>query len=433
MNWATLFLIFLIALFAFFFLGQKVAFSLALASLIGFYLIGDTAGLQMVGRAVWKSAVSFELTAVPLFMFMGEIVVRSNLSKRFYNGASTWFARIPGGFLQTNIISCAIFAAISGSSVATAASIGGVSYSELNGRGYDKAMNLGTLGAGGALGILIPPSTSFLIYGAITQTSVAKLFIACIIPGLLMVMIMMAYIVIRVKLNPKLVPELPPKPTGKELWHGLIDMFPFLILMGSILGSIYGGYATPTEAAALSVVLAAVLTVVYHCFRIRDIFDAAVAAAKGSAMVFFIIFGAQLFTTLISKAGISRGLVAWFKELQPTKLVFFLFLCVLYFILGCLMDGTSITYLTVPVLFPMITAIGFDPLWFGVILIVLTEIAMITPPVGMNLFVLVGITKGTATFGDVVRGNLPYVLLYFVLVALLYVFPDLATWLPASM
>lgn len=150
-------------------------------------------------------------------------------------------------------------------------------------------------------------------------------------------------------------------------------------------------------------------------------------------MVFFIIFGAQLFTTLISKAGISRGLVAWFKELQPTKLVFFLFLCVLYFILGCLMDGTSITYLTVPVLFPMITAIGFDPLWFGVILIVLTEIAMITPPVGMNLFVLVGITKGTATFGDVVRGNLPYVLLYFVLVALLYVFPDLATWLPASM
>ena len=138
---------------------------------------------------------------------------------------------------------------------------------------------------------------------------------------MMMVMIMMAYIVIRVKLNPKLVPELPPKPTGKELWHGLIDMFPFLILMGSILGSIYGGYATPTEAAALSVVLAAVLTVVYHCFRIRDIFDAAVAAAKGSAMVFFIIFGAQLFTTLISKAGISRGLVAWFKELQPTKLV----------------------------------------------------------------------------------------------------------------
>lgn len=433
MSWSLLFIVFLIILFVFFFIGQKVAFSLALASLAGFYLTGDMSGLQLVGRAIWKSSVSFELTAVPLFMLMGEIVVRTNLSHRFYNGASKWFARIPGGFLQTNIISCAIFAAISGSSVATAASIGGVSYPELDRRGYDKKMNLGTLGAGGALGILIPPSTSFLIYGAITQNSVAKLFIAGIIPGIVAVVLMMIYIIIRVKVNPGLVPELPPKPSIKELGQGLIDMAPFLILMISILGSIYGGIATPTEAAALSVILAIILAIIYRCFRINYILDAGIAAAKSSAMVFFIIFGAQLFTTLISKAGISRGLVSWFTGLQPTKLVFFLFLCVLYFILGCLMDGTSMTYLTVPVLYPMIIAMGFDPIWFGVILVVLTEVAMITPPVGMNLFVLIGITKGTATFSEVVYGNLPYVAIYFILIFILYIFPQLATWLPASM
>ena len=433
MSWATLFAVFIVILFAFFFLGQKVAFALGLASIIGFYLTGDLSGLQMVGRAVWKSAVSFELTAVPLFMLMGEIVVRSGLSRRFYDGASKWFARIPGGFLQTNIICCAIFAAISGSSVATAASIGSVAYPELDRRGYDKGMNLGTLGAGGALGILIPPSTQFLIYGAITQTSVSKLFIAGILPGLVAVAIFIIYIVVRVTANPALVPERPPKPTRKELLWGLLDMFPFLLLMLCILGSIYGGFATPTEAAALSVVLAVFITVVYRCFSLKNILDAGLAAAKSSAMVFFIIFGAQIFTTLISKAGISRGLVGWFSALNPSQLEFFIFLCILYFILGCLMDGTSIVYLTIPVLFPMITAIGFDPIWFGVILVVLTEIAMLTPPVGMNLFVLVGITKGSASFNDVVRGNLPYVLLYFILVVILYLFPDLATWLPASM
>ena len=335
--------------------------------------------------------------------------------------------------MQTNIICCAIFAAISGSSVATAASIGSVAYPELDRRGYDKGMNLGTLGAGGALGILIPPSTQFLIYGAITQTSVSKLFIAGILPGLVAVAIFITYIVVRVTANPALVPERPPKPTRKELLWGLLDMFPFLLLMLCILGSIYGGFATPTEAAALSVVLAVFITVVYRCFSLKNILDAGLAAAKSSAMVFFIIFGAQIFTTLISKAGISRGLVGWFSALNPSQLEFFIFLCILYFILGCLMDGTSIVYLTIPVLFPMITAIGFDPIWFGVILVVLTEIAMLTPPVGMNLFVLVGITKGSASFNDVVRGNLPYVLLYFILVVILYLFPDLATWLPASM
>lgn len=183
MSWATLFIVFLVILFAFLFLGQRIAFALGIASLIGFFIICDVSGLQLVGRAVWKAVTSFELTAVPMFILMGEIVVACRLSGRFYQGATKWFGRIPGGFLQVNIICCAIFAAISGSSVATAASIGSVSYPELEKRGYDRRMNLGTLGAGGALGILIPPSTSFLIYGAITQTSVAKLFMAGLVPG----------------------------------------------------------------------------------------------------------------------------------------------------------------------------------------------------------------------------------------------------------
>lgn len=433
MTWSIAFIIFLIILFIFFAMGQKIAFALGFASVLGFLIIGDMNGLQMIGRAVWKSLISFEISAIPLFIFMGEIVVVCNLSSRFYRGATKWFARIPGGFFQTNIITCAIFAAISGSSVATAASIGSVSFPELDSRGYDKRLNLGTLGAGGALGLLIPPSTTFLIYGAITGTSVAKLFIAGIIPGLIAVTIFMLYVFIRVKLNRSLVPELLPKSTIKEKMAGLVDMLPFLSLMAIIMISIYLGWATPTEAAAFSAFMAIVFAFLYRELTISRLIASAVKTVMSSCMIFFIVIGAQIFSALITKSGISRGLVRWFIGADFEPILFFLAICFIYLVLGCLMDGTSVTYFTLPLLFPLVQVAGYDPIWFGVIVAILIEIGMITPPVGMNLFVLMGITGNKATFKDVCLGNYPFVLLYLLLVVILYIAPLLATWLPATM
>ena len=433
MTWPALFSIFLILLLVFLAVGQKIAFSLGFASVVGFFLINDMNGMQLIGRAVWTSLNSFEISAIPLFILMGEIVVACKLSGRFYHGATAWFARFPGGFLQTNLIACAIFAAISGSSVATAASIGSVSFPELDERGYDKKLNLGTLGAGGALGLLIPPSTTFLIYGSITGTSVAKLFIAGIIPGLLAVAMFIFYVMIRVWLNPSLVPELPSKSTPKEKAKGLLDMFPFLMLMITIMLSIYMGWATPTEAAAISVFMATVFAIIYREFTFGRILESAIKTVKSSVMIFFIVIGAQIFSSLLTKSGISRGMLRWFTGQGFTPLAFFLIICVIYIILGCLMDGTSVTYFTLPLLYPLVAAMGFDSIWFGVIVTVLVELGMITPPVGMNLFVLLGITGDRATFKDVCLGNLPFVLLYGLLVAILYMCPMLATWLPASM
>ena len=433
MDWSTLFIVFLAILFLFFAMGQKIAFALGFASVLGFLAIGDTNGMQLIGRAVWTSLNSFEISAIPLFIFMGEIVVACKLSGRFYHGATAWFSRIPGGFLQTNVISCAIFAAISGSSVATAASIGSVSFPELDARGYDKKLNLGTLGAGGALGLLIPPSTTFLIYGAITGTSVSKLFIAGIIPGLLAAIFFMIYIMVRVRLNPALVPGLPPKSTWREKRQGLIDMLPFLLLMIMILVSIYMGWATPTEAAAFSAFMAVLFAAISRELSFKRLLSAAIKTVESSAMIFFIVIGAQIFSSLLTKSGISRGLLRWFVGENFSPLVFFVAICVIYIILGCLMDGTSVTYFTLPLLFPLVQAMGYDPIWFGVMVAILIEVGMITPPVGMNLFVLLGITGEKATFKDVCLGNLPFVILYLLLIIVIYAFPFLATWLPGSM
>lgn len=433
MDWGVMFLFLLTALFFFFVIGQRIAFALGFASILSFYFINDTAALNMIGYAVWKSLTSFDLLAVPMFILMGEIVVSCQLSSRFYIGATHWFGRIPGGFLQTNIIACAIFAALSGSGIATAASIGSVAYPELNKRGYDKAINFGTLGAGGALGILIPPSITMLIYGSITNTSIVKLFIAGIIPGLLTALIFMIYVAVRTKINPALVPELPPKSSTKEKLEGLKFMFPFLSLMLTIILSIYLGWATPTEAAALSVVVAIIFAVINREFTFKRLLDSSIKTVNSSCMVLFIVIGAQIFSAFITKSGISRGLINWFVETNFSPVSFFVVMCIIYLILGCIMDGTAITYFTLPLVFPLVVHYGFDPVWFGVVVPILIGIGMITPPVGINLFVLNAISKGSATFQDVCRGNIPFVFLYLLVIVILYVFPQLATWLPATM
>ena len=433
MNYMSIFFILLGILFFLLFLGQKVAFSLAITSVIGFLIINNHGALRSGGMVAWNAVNSFELTAIPMFILMGEIVVHCGLSKNFYKSAKVYFSHIPGGFLQTNIISCAIFSAISGSSLACAASIGSVSYRDLSELGYDKRMILGTLGGGGALGIMIPPSLTFLIYGSLTDTSVSKLFIAGVVPGLILTGVFMIYVAIRALINPKLAPKNTQHATKKELIQAIPGMFPFIFLIVIILGGIYTGITTPTEAAAISVIVAVILSLITGGLTWQSIKESLLEAVKSYCMIAFIVIGAKFFTYIITMSGVSRGITTWFTSLNASPFAFFMFIIVIYLIMGCLMDGTSIVYLTIPVVYPLIQLAGFDPLWFGVILVALVEVAMLTPPVGMNLFVLHGITKGTCEFKDIVIGCVPYIFMYGLVIALLWLFPGIATWLPYSM
>ena len=432
-SWNSLFIIVLLILLFHFSLGLKICYAIGIASTIGFFISGDTSGLQVIGRAAWKSVNSFDISAVPVFIFMGEIVVHCDLSKRFYRGASTWFSRLPGGFIQTSLFSCAVFAAISGSSVATAAAIGSVAFKELDDRGYSQELNLGSLAAGGALGLLIPPSTTFLIYGAITGTSVARLFLAGLIPGIITTIVFMLYITLRVVKNPSLAPPRPPKCSVRQKAHGMLDMVPFISLMVMILVSIYCGWATPTEAAAFSVMAAFIFSLIYRELTVSRIIDSAISTIRSTTMIFFIMISAQVFTSLLTLSGISRGLMKWFTESGFTSIQLFLGVCIIYLIVGCLMDGTSVLYLTLPLLFPLSQTQGWDPIWFGVIVCIMVCVGMITPPVGLNLFVIQGITEGRATFKQTCKGALPFVFAYLLMVIVVYFFPILATWLPSKM
>ena len=433
MSYMTVFFILLILLFIMLFIGEKVCFALGVVSILGFFIVGKPSLLASSGLVAWNAVNSFELTAIPMFIFMGELVVHCGLSRSFYKSAATYFSRIPGGFLQTNLITCGIFSAISGSSLATAAAIGSVSYKDVSAMGYNKRMILGTLGGGGALGILIPPSVTFLIYGSLTETSVSQLFMAGIVPGLACLLMFMIYVIVRVVIDPSLAPVKGKKASVKEKLYALKGMFPFVFLIVVILGGIYLGITTPTEAASISVVLAVILSAIFGNLTWNNFITSCLEAVKSCCMIFFIVIGAKFFTYIITMAGISRGITTAFAALNPSPLGFFLFLIVIYLILGCLMDGTSIVYLTIPVLFPLVGIAGFDPLWFGVVLVILVEVAMLTPPVGMNLFVLHGITKGTATFKDIVMGCLPYILMYSLMLVLLWFFTEIATWLPNTM
>ena len=433
MNWAVLFTIYLIILFALFLLGQKIAFCLGLTGIVGLIILDNPQAMQGFGLTVWNCVNSFELTAVPMFIFMGEIVGICGLSDNFYKSASTWFGRVTGGFLQTNIFSCAVFAAISGSSLATAAAIGSVSYPELKNRGYNKEMILGTLGGGGALGIMIPPSIPLLIYGSLTQESVTKLFMAGVIPGVLAAVLFAIYTYIRCKISPSLAPEKGARASLREKLASFRGMLPFFILILIIMGGIYLGYTTATEAAGISVIVALLLSLLYRTITWQKFITAVVNTVKSSCMIFFIVVGAQMLSYLIVRSDISRDLTQFVINLHPSKTSFFLMICLVYLVLGCLMDGTSIVYLTIPILFPLLQAMQIDTLWFGVVLVALIEIAMLTPPVGMNLFVLHGITKDGTSLGTIIRGCAPYILLYAFVIVLLIFFPGLATWLPSTM
>jgi tripartite ATP-independent transporter DctM subunit len=335
--------------------------------------------------------------------------------------------------LQTNIISCSVFAAICGSSPVTAAAIGSVAYPEMKKKGYDEGMIIGSLAGGGALGILIPPSIIMLIYGSITSVSVEKLFMAGVIPGILMSIIFMIYIGIRCLKNPSLVGIKSDKVPIIEKLKSILGMLPFLLMILIVLGGIYFGITTPTEAAAIGALFALIFSFITRGFTWDGMKKSLKSTIKLTTMILFVIIGAKVLTYFVALSGISSGLALWITEINPSLPVFLFIITVFYLVLGCLIDGTSMIFLTIPLLLPILTSLNMDLVWFGVILTILIEIAQITPPVGMNLYVLHGIAGHGITFGKVCKSVLPYLFMYLALAVAIMIFPQIAVWFPYSM
>lgn len=410
-------------------LGLHVAFVMFAISMVGAVAYLGLPALLQYGTQYWGATNNFVLVAIPLFVLLGELLVRGGFTDRMYRSLSDWLNPLPGGLLHTNIGASAMFAAVSGSSVATAATIGTVAIPAFRGRQYDPRLVLGTIAAGATLGILIPPSINMIIYGAMTNTSVGRLYAAGVVPGLLLTLLFMAVVVVACWWRPSLAGAVAaPEPLAVRL-RRLVDLVPPLLLFVVVMGSIYLGWATPTESAALGVVMALLLCVAYRRFSIAMLHECFVTTVSVTAMIMLITAAAFYLNFVLGLMGVPQALAAYASELGATPLKMLLVLTVFYLVLGCFLDALAMVIGTIPIVFPLVTALGIDPVWFGIYLVVMAELALITPPVGMNLYVVQGIRKeGLIT--DVIVGTLPFLAMMLLLVLLLVLFPGLALWLP---
>ncbi|MTI45455.1 tripartite ATP-independent transporter DctM subunit [Roseibium hamelinense] len=403
-------------------------FSVALAAMM--LLVSAPAG-PVLATTVWGSANSWDLTALPMFIWMGEILFRSRLSEDMFAGLSPWMRNLPGRLLHVNILGCGIFAAVSGSSAATTATVGRMSLPELRERGYDERMAIGTLAGSGTLGLLIPPSIILIVYGAATEQSIARLFMAGVLPGAMLCALFMSYVAIWALLNRS---KMPPNEEVVPFFQRVKAtrrLFPVIALIAGVIGSIYAGLASPTEAAAIGVVLSLTLSWVSGTLSKSSFVDALMGATRTSCMIAFILAGAAFLTVAMGYTGIPRELASWITAMGLSPLELLVALTLFFVVLGCFLDGISVVVLTTSVILPMVEQAGLDLIWFGIYLVLVVEMSQITPPVGFNLFVLQGMT-GRNIF-SVARMALPFFLLMILAVVLIVAFPDIALWLPNNM
>ena len=412
--------------------GMWVPYSIAVTALVYLFAVQGLPGLRAIGLVGWGSTNGFTLTAIPMFILMAEILLKSGLSHRVYRGLSQLVRRLPGGLLQTNIAGCAMFAAISGSSVATAAAIGTVALPLLHERGYDRKLSAGTLAAGGTLGILIPPSIAMIIYGTFTDTSIAKLFMAGIVPGLVLTGFFMLYVAAAALIKPSIAPH--QKDWDEPIVWSLVaaDLLPFVVLMSMVLGSLYFGFATPTEAAGVGCLVATIISVVWGGLTFSAFRVALQSTVRITGGIMFIVLAAFLFSYAVGMAGLANDLTKWLTGLGLSKFEFMLAVIIGYVIMGCLVDSIGMMVITIPLLYPILLNFGFDMVWFGVLLVVLIELGQITPPMGINLFVIQSISVG-GTLEDVLAGVVPFVIIMIGMILLLWAVPDLALWMPNNM
>ena len=414
--------------------GLYIGLGLAAVGIFGFELLSNLG--QTTGAVLFNSLYSFPLSAIPMFLFMGQIVLRSGLSGRLYRGVAQWTRIIPGGLLHSNIASCSIFAAVSGSSPATAATIGTVAIPEQEKRGYDITMMTGSLAAGGTLGILIPPSINMIVYGAFVGASVGRLFAGGVIPGIILAIMFMFWIAFAALRNKTLAPPPERIKAPRYFLDAIIafkDVWPMITIIVLIMGSIYGGIMTPTEAAAASAFLALILAAGFRKLNYTVVKDSALNTLKVSAMVFLLFIGANLLGNGLSMLRIPTRIFEMISHLGLSNMQVWLGVVILYIIMGCLMDTLAMMLITLPVTYPlMVSLCGFDPIWFGVQLVILCEIGMVTPPVGINLFVIHGIAP-QAKMRQIIVGILPFFVCMVLGLVLYTLVPDLILFLPNSM
>ena len=411
--------------------GLWIAITLGVVGFVALTFYSPASPGAVMATAIWGQSSSWALTALPMFIWMGEILFRTRVSEDMFRGLAPWTNNIPGRLMHVNVFASAVFAAVSGSSTATAATIGKITLPELLKRGYDEKMAYGSLAGAGTLGILIPPSVAMIIYGFLTNVSIAKLFIAGIVPGLVLVVLFSGYIVIWALLLPSNRPKKEEVTIAiKEKLYNSRRLIPVILLIIAVLGSIYGGIAAPTEAAVLGVAGALLLSALYRSLTWKNFLASLYGAMTTSVMLAFILAASSVLNVAMGYTGLPRDLASWIGGMELSQTTLLIVLGILFIILGMFIDGISILVLTAAIIIPMVEQAGIDLLWFGVYLVVVVEIGLITPPVGFNLFVIQGISNKDIVF--ISRGAVPFFFLMLIAVALLMIFPEMATYLPSQ-
>ncbi len=411
--------------------GIWVGFALFIVGFVGMVLFSSLPAGNNMASSLWATVEKWEYVALPLFILMGEILYRSGISEKLFKSLVPWLYRLPGGLLLMNIVSCTLFAAVSGSSAATTATVGRITLAEFDKLGYDRRLAMGSLAGAGTLGFLIPPSLIMIVYAILAEVSIGKMFMAGILPGLLLAGIYSSYIIYRGIRDPSIAPQTQESYSWKELMVGLKDLAPTVLLVLMVLGSIYGGVATPTEAGALGVLGATVFAFLNRRMNLKIMFECLVGAVKTNAMIMLIVVGAGFLSRVMGFLGIPMAITRAITELGLSPYMLMLLLGGFYILLGCLLDGFSIVVMTLPIALPMVTAAGFDPIWFGIYLILMVEVSQITPPVGFNLFVIQGLTNEPIL--NIARYALPFFFLLLLTTAILTLFPEIALFLPKLM
>jgi tripartite ATP-independent transporter DctM subunit len=417
----------------FFLLGSGIWVGLSLigVSVAGMLLFTTRPVGDAMVTTIWATSSSWTLTALPLFIWMGEILFRTRLSEDLFRGLAPWMTRLPGRLLHVNVAGCALFAAVSGSSAATVATVGKMSIPELRQRAYPEKLIIGTLAGAGTLGLLIPPSIILIVYGVTINESISKLFIAGVLPGILLALLFMSYIVLAALLNREAMPPAEARQSFGQKLKDSLGLFPVILLILCVLGAIYLGLATATEAAVLGVTGALLLALLQGSLTRENFMTSLMGATRTSCMIALILAGSSFLSLAMGFTGIPRNLAAWIDTLELSPLALIAALTVFYVILGCFLDGISTVVLTMAVVEPMVRQAGFDMIWFGIFLVIVVEMAQITPPVGFNLFVLQGMTDHDMPY--IAKAALPMFFIMCLAVTLVVAFPEIATWLPEKM
>ena len=411
--------------------GVWVGFSLFIVGFSGMVLFSPLPAGNNMASSVWASIERWEYVALPMFILMGEILYRSGISEKLFNALVPWLYRLPGGLLLMNIIACTLFAAVSGSSAATTATVGRITLAELDKMKYDRRLAMGSLAGAGTLGFLIPPSLIMIVYAILADVSIGKMFMAGILPGLLLAGIYSTYIIYRGIRTPEIAPKSQESYSWKERIVALKDLAPTLLLIIMVLGSIYGGIATPTEAAALGVLGATIFAFINRSMNAKTMLECLMGAVKTNAMIMLIVIGASFLSRVMGLLGIPMAITTAITKMDLSPYMLMVLLGLVYLLLGCILDGFSIVVMTLPIALPIVVATGFDPIWFGIYLILMVEVSQITPPVGFNLFVIQGLTGEPIL--NVARYAFPFFLLMLLTTAILTVFPEIALYLPNLM